>query len=49
MDPFQNLGGFQYVDERPLKVLRKWEGVLPDLFSGFGRLNVPIFLWGPIV
>jgi hypothetical protein len=43
-----NLGRIQYVEDTPFEVLGKWEGLLPDLFSGFRRLDTPIFLWVPI-
>jgi hypothetical protein len=44
-----NLGRLRCVENTPFEVLRKWEWFLSDLFSGFRRLDVPVFLWGHIV
>jgi len=44
-----NLGRLQYVEDTPFEVLGKRVRLLPDLFSGFRRLNITIFLWVPIV
>jgi len=44
-----NLRRLQHVKDAPLEVLGKWERLLPDLFSGFRRFDIPIFLWVLIV
>jgi hypothetical protein len=44
-----NLGRLRRVENTPFEVLRKWERILSDLFSGFRRLDVLIFLWDLVV
>ena len=44
-----DLGRLQYVKDTPFEVLGKRKRLLPDLFSGFRRLDTPIFIWVPIV